>query len=337
MARSKTALSNRPLLPSADDAALFIDRAGLVGRIERALAQDLNVLLVGDWGSGRTSLLRHLVWLNNSAEDPLHMVYVDGARTESAIGVIEELRAELDRPRHIGMAAGVALRGLGNFRVAPSASSVALEYLRDLREDDPATILLDGLPSAEVGHTLFGALRDELWQLPYTWVLAAHVRDKAALLTPPADAFWDVELRLDPFTPDEARKLLRARLDDETLVDELVHLGDGNPRNQIALARDVVLEGRSPGELQQRHVEEELRLQAVGRAAYMLMHEVRSLGRPVSASDDELLRRMGWTRQRAARVLQQLESAGFLESYAGLTEGQGRPPRLFRVPGTVDE
>jgi len=98
-----------------------------------------------------------------------------------------------------------------------------------------------------------------------------------------------------------------------------------------------VLEGRAPGDLEQRHAEDDLRLQELGRAPYMLMHDIRGLGRPVSASDDELLRKTGGTRQRAARVLQQLETGGFLESYVGAADGQGRPPRLYRIPGTVDE
>jgi len=198
MVASRATLSNRPLLPSAVDAALFVDRGGLVGRIERALARDLNVLLVGDWGSGRTSLLRHVMWRNSISDKPLRLVYVDGGRAASVIGVMEEIRTELGRPRTMALEIGGTLRDMANFRSERSASVVALEYLRDLSGDEPATILLDGLPSAEVGHTLFGALRDELWQLPYNWVLAARPRDKGTLLAPPADAFWDVQLQRRP-------------------------------------------------------------------------------------------------------------------------------------------
>jgi hypothetical protein len=47
----------------------------------------------------------------------------------------------------------------------------------------------------------------------------------------------------------------------------------------------------------------------------MLLAEIEQLARPVWASDEELLRRMGWTRNRAVQVLGQLEDEGFLRSY----------------------
>lgn len=333
MAVRAQALSNRPLLATAQDAERFVDRGGLVSRIERALQQRLNVLILGDWGSGRTTLLRHLLWRHIVHGTAPRFIYVDGARADSALGLIDLIRIELGHPRTVTEAAGTAFRSLNSVRAEPSASSVALEWLRDLRDDDEAVILLDSVPSSEVAHTLFGSLRDELWQLPYTLALAALPRDQAPLLEPPADAFWDVTVRLGPFSPAETRKLLRARIGNDPLVEELVQLGDGNPRRQIKLAREAILEGLAPTELQQRYAEEELRLQELGRAPHMLMSEIRSMGRPVNASDPELLERMGWSRQRAARVLDQLQSAGFLISYDAPPRGQGRPPRMYREPG----
>lgn len=326
-------LSNRPLHATAEDAARFVDRGGLVPKIERAFSQGLNTLILGEWGSGRTSLLRHLLWRNSAGGSSQRLVYFDGARAESVLGVIDLLRSELGRERSMSDVAVGAFRGLGTVRAERNESTVALDWLRDLRDDDPAVILLDTVRSAEIGHTLFGTLRDELWQLPYTWVVTAQPRDQGALLEPPADAFWDVTAGLGPLVPQEAREILRARIGDDPIVEELVQLGEGNLRRQIALAREVILEGLAPGDVQQQYIDEELRLQELGRASHMLMSEIRSMGRPVSASDQELLQRMGWSRQRAARVLDQLQSAGFLVSYDSSTQGQGRPARMYREPG----
>jgi hypothetical protein len=327
------ALSNRPLHATAEDAAKFVDRGGLVSKLERAFSQGLNILVLGEPGSGRTSLLRHLLWRNSAGSSSQRLVYVDGAQAESVLGVIDLVRSELSRSRTVSDAAADAFRGFGTVRAERTESAVALDWLRDLRDDDPAVILLDTVRSAEIGHTLFGTLRDELWQLPYTWVVAAQPRDQGALLEPPADAFWDVTARLGPLAPQEAREMLRARIGNDPIVEELVRVGEGNPRRQIALAREVVLEGFAPGDIHQRYAEEQLRLQELGRASHMLMSEIRSMGRPVSASDQELLQRMGWSRQRAARVLDQLQSAGFLVTYDAATQGQGRPARMYREPG----
>jgi predicted ArsR family transcriptional regulator len=67
----------------------------------------------------------------------------------------------------------------------------------------------------------------------------------------------------------------------------------------------------------------------VGRAAAMLVAEVESLG-PVSASDERLLSRLGWTRERAAQVFKQLEEAG-LVVFSELRDGPGRPRKVYRL------
>ena len=59
----------------------------------------------------------------------------------------------------------------------------------------------------------------------------------------------------------------------------------------------------------------------------MLLNELMDLG-PVSASDERLLERLGWTRARAAQVLKQLEEAGLVVVTDEAADGPGRPRRL---------
>lgn len=71
----------------------------------------------------------------------------------------------------------------------------------------------------------------------------------------------------------------------------------------------------------------------MGRAASMLVHELEASG-PASASDPELLGRMGWTRQRAAQVFAQLREAGIVS--ASDQRGQdGRTRRVFTLTDQV--
>lgn len=79
--------------------------------------------------------------------------------------------------------------------------AVQLLYeVRRLATPEPVVIIVDGLTDSGIAHDWFGRLRDELWELGHTWVLAARPVDSAAFRTPPADAFWSVVLELGPLT-----------------------------------------------------------------------------------------------------------------------------------------
>ena len=51
-------LSGRPLLDNSADQALFVGRDDALARIERSLRSGLNCLVVGQPGSGKSSLVR---------------------------------------------------------------------------------------------------------------------------------------------------------------------------------------------------------------------------------------------------------------------------------------
>jgi hypothetical protein len=66
----------------------------------------------------------------------------------------------------------------------------------------------------------------------------------------------------------------------------------------------------------------------------MLVAELESLGR-ASASDDELLNRLGWTRGRASQVFGQLEEAGIVTSSPLRGERGGRPRKVYELSTPV--
>ena len=61
----------------------------------------------------------------------------------------------------------------------------------------------------------------------------------------------------------------------------------------------------------------------------MAMHELEALG-GASASDEEFLRRLGWTRARASQVLGELADAKLVTASDEQTPAAGRPRRVFR-------
>ncbi len=66
----------------------------------------------------------------------------------------------------------------------------------------------------------------------------------------------------------------------------------------------------------------------------MLAGEIDALGW-VSASDQRLLDRMGWTRPRVVQVMAELESGGLVEMREE-SAGRGRPRKLYRLTPAAD-
>jgi predicted ArsR family transcriptional regulator len=61
----------------------------------------------------------------------------------------------------------------------------------------------------------------------------------------------------------------------------------------------------------------------------MLAAELEALG-PRSASDPELLARLGWTRERVVQVMRVMEKAGLLD-HQFEKQGVGRPRKVYAL------
>jgi hypothetical protein len=303
--------------------ALFAGRDWEVNELERALAQWFSVLVVGERGSGRTSLLRALMHNSRSSqEDAPRMVYVRAAGLSDPVQVLDRVLETAD-----GMSSD---DGEGRAARRHGASS-ALAALAERQRDHPMVVLLDDVDPA-VGSSLFGVLRDELWETRTTWVVTATREGSTTILAPPANAFFEIILRVDALPRAEAIDLLRRRLPgvDQVRLESIAGDG-GQPRELLELARQV--DWDSSGQVQaldvaRRHWDGTLA--ALGRPAAMLVAEMRDLG-PVSASDQALLARMGWTRPRALQVLAELEEAGLATSSNPPQAGPGRPKKVYRL------
>jgi len=132
------------------------------------------------------------------------------------------------------------------------------------------------------------------------------------------------------------RWVLKARLSsapnglETSQILNLIDSSGGNPRKLLQLASHVTAESpaaaaRSSAALMER----DRRIQSLGRAASMLAAELQNLGQ-ASASDPQLLARLGWTRPRAAQVFKELSEAALLKSEE-LRGETGRPRKVYRL------
>jgi hypothetical protein len=326
-----TELSGRPLLDTKPDQALYVSRAGPHEAVWSALRRNLNVLVLGERGVGKTTFLRHLAY--DLRGEGLAAAFVDGSVPEDAGDFLRFVGHRLQAtPTRLPRAAS-AFRDFAQpeQQAGPPLIELLQELQSGLSEAVRTVVLVDEMPSAVAAHSIFGRLRDEVWQLPLTWLVGAAEKDAAAYLTPPADAFFDVVTNLRPFTQVQQSEFLRKRLGPEAtpLLSLLGDASTGNPRQLLGLARRALAGKISPEAAFQTSHARLQKATVLGPSAAMLMAELESLG-AVSASDKRLLSRLGWTRARASQVFKTLEEAELVVS-SELKDGPGRPRKVYRL------
>lgn len=327
-------LSGRPLIDTQADARLYAPREEHEV-LRRSAEQRLNVLVTGARGSGKTTLLRQV--LLDLRERGHTGVFVDGKMASEAFDFLQLVRFTLGEAPNLPQALRENYSRLLAPRPGIGEANKLLELIEAMNSRDDelvrTTLLIDGLPSPEIAHTLFGRLRDELWQLPFNWIIAADEREYAALMEPPADAFFDRRVKLGPLSGAEQFALIErrapeaSRLTIETVAKAHMRTSDQTPRGLIALARDIIEHNVQVDDLLAARALREGVASELSRPASMLLAELEEMG-SASASDEHLLSRMDWTRPRAAQVFAELEDAGLVTSREEKGQG-GRPRRIF--------
>jgi len=329
-------LSGRPLLDNRLDRARYLRRRvheDLLHNVSRRL----NTLVLGDRGAGKTTLLHQVAGdLRHQGTD---IAEIEGYLVSSAFDFVRLLRARLLLPPgaddgHPATASDFLPWAPGRLSQWDGTGEVhgPLDIVRDLASelDDRRRVVLCDEPSPEVAHTIFGRLRDEVWQLPLTWVVAGATTQEGLYLMPPADVFFERVVRLPELTDEEQHELVKLRLGSEPRPPSLEGIRAPTPRELLLVAQAALGKGRDASSASVGVAELSARAASLGRAPAMAFAEVRSLG-PVSASDPPLLERLGWTRERATQVLNQLEANGLLQSFSERRERPGRPRKVYRV------
>jgi energy-coupling factor transporter ATP-binding protein EcfA2 len=330
-------LRDRPLLVDGIDRDLYVSRPDLEHSLLQSVEAGRNVLLVGPPGSGKSTTLRKL-----SADLSAHgrrgtlVLASPASTTEELLALIRSDVLPFDADTPIEVARSELLRSQS--QEVPVINLI--DTVRKLGKAEEAVIMLDGPVSAEMVYELFGRLREELWALPHQWVLALRTAQSAAARKPPADAFFPELIEIPPLQASEIDELLERALNGtelRTVREDLASRGEFPPRDypsEMRYPREVVgLAHRAlAGTLQSRDAElRRVTLAAdLSRSASMALSEIEALARPVSAGDEEFLKRTGWTEAHARRLLAQMERAGVLSSMSDITpRSPGRPRKLY--------
>jgi len=335
-------MSTKPLVQSRADQRRFVDRSRETDAIIRAVGASEPVLLLGERGSGRTSLLNHVVWLLARRKGPHQTVMVSGELAGSPSQLLGVLVARVQRLAEPAGSRGGWIEDLralsmpdGPFgQVAQPAILIELidllgERLAALGR--PVCLIVDGI-APSVAHGVFGSLRNELWALEgVSWVVAGDSSGEALYLEPPADAFFERTVRLGALSDADAAKLLRAHVPElaDAEVERAIAVAGGNPRRLLRAADDI-----GAGIAPTSPAADELAQRAsalAGPLAGALVGYLVAHG-PAAASDETMLRQVGASRQRMSQLMHKLESAGLLETIEQHEPGRrGRPARRFAV------
>jgi hypothetical protein len=333
---------SRPLAATGPDQRRFVNRATEAERMVGALTASQNVLLLGEPGSGRSSVLNRVGWLLEREHDTDHVVVGSEGVGDAAqlLGVLVARVRRLD-----GRGRGEWLDDLRALSMPDGPFGQVVEpallmELVDLLGETVAArarrvcLMVDGL-APRVAHAVFGTLRNELWAIDgASWILAGDTADGPLYREPPADAFFPITVELGPLSDGDARRLLKAHGEelDADALRQVLDAGAGNPRRLLRAAADI--HAGVPPAAARRPADVERAAAVAGPLAARLVEYVVDHG-PVSASDTKMLRQVGASRQRVSALMHQLEDADLLQSAEKRQPGKrGRPTRSFALKPT---
>jgi AAA ATPase domain len=307
----------RPLRPTRADQRRFVDRARETRELLAAADGGRNALVLGAYGSGKSSLLAHAAYERRDA--PRRWVIVPGETAATPAALLLRILTGLDQPAAERWEARLATRTRS--ADALLEPTLVAQLLDELDERARETVLaIDGVAPG-VAHALFGSARNEVWALgDTTWVVAGRLEERDLLLRPPADAFFEATIALDPLADDDARALLEAAGEEPS--EAVLRAGAGIPA-QLLRAAALAREGRAPARLTAAAAP------ASGtRAGLLGWLTARGSASP---SDPDLLEQLGVSRQRAAKLLAELADQGVVRATEERPEGTGRPRKRYTL------
>jgi energy-coupling factor transporter ATP-binding protein EcfA2/DNA-binding MarR family transcriptional regulator len=324
-------LRSRPLYDNQADAAFFSPPEAWDPAM-RAIDRGLNTLIVGGRGIGKTTLLRQMQLTLRTQDE--NVAFVDASAVSELGELVARIRDEVSGAPAPLEAFGQLAASFDRQTPVAGASRQLSQALRELGQADPTTILVDASASAAAVYGFFGRMRDAIWQQHHRWVVAIGDTDRATVLKPPADAFFDVVLELEPWNLNPLIALLDRRLSPgdpglSRLVMASASQADGNPRQALRALADAVVHDRDPAEALERRSRLLDAASDLGRPTGMLMAELLDRGQ-ASPSDADLQATLGVTRSRLTQILRELLEHQLVTVAAEQPDGPGRPKAVYR-------
>lgn len=279
-------------------------------RVENALVTAVGrshgVLLVGDNGSGKSTMLN---WLGRRLEGEGHSV----ARVDAAIAADP---LDLVALIAVGIEDVTGAVAPADVSASPSLTVRLQRAVQSLRTGTDVTLLIDNLVDHEIIKTMFGRLRDVTWATGHRWVVAARRTDLPVFTAPPSDAFF-------------AERILLPELEDRELERFAAHASEPIDLSTLStrLPRDAVRRVLRPDEPTPLPDEG-----TTSEAESRVLREVLAADRPVGADDEELQARLGMSSFTLKRHLRELAGQRVLIEEPERSGRPGRPRLLYSSP-----
>jgi hypothetical protein len=301
-------LRGRPLYDNEADARFFVNTPEWE-LLRRAASRRINTAVVGSRGMGKTTHLRQLQ--RTLREEGAPVAFVDATAVKDSAGLLDRIRSDV---------------------VGTRSDLSPAQVLARLARVEPQIVLIDGSAAPDAIYELFGRMRDLLWQMEHTWIVAIDDADRASVLRPPADAFFDVLITLSRWSPAALIGMIGRRTEDSpSALSRLAEAARGNPREALRLVTDALVHDTHVDERIAERSALEVAAAELGRPHSMLLAVLLEEGQG-SSSDEQIQHALGVSRSRLTQLFRELLEAELVTAETVKPEGgPGRPRTVYRA------
>lgn len=261
------ALSPSPILATERDIKYFVDRAKEARILLDSLIYRRNVLLAGERGSGKSSLLSYVQfrqrdqstimiipitfgWNIKTPEEFVSLLFTRTLQEAEMRLSLKEKTSSFVEKLLTSERIHKSLRSNLNIQVSDKESVYSpLELFEKLASFirtqgiNISYFVDDADKFSEPFYNVTSSLRDFLWHTGTTYAVSADVSLLHLYKKPPLDAFFDEVILLHDLSLEETEKLINARAQGKVtheVCKMIYEATSGNPRETIVLTQEII-------------------------------------------------------------------------------------------------